>query len=112
MAANDMANPGAGTAYWSVGNGEARWILPLCNPKNGLKEASRDVRLYTMKAAITIPKQVTRGAELLVIPVKEYERLRQQIGELEDALRKIRRGEREFRNGKTRVIRSLAELRR
>lgn len=68
--------------------------------------------LRLMKASVTIPSQLTRGAELLVIPLQEYERLRRQISELKDALAKIRRGEGEHRAGRTRLIGSLAELRR
>lgn len=65
-----------------------------------------------MKAVATIPKRVTRGAELVVVPRKEYERLQRHLAEMQDALAKIRRGEQEHRTGKTRVIQSLAELRR
>ena len=61
---------------------------------------------------ITIPKRLTRGEELVVLPRQEYERLQKHLSEVQDVLKKIRRGEREFRLGKTRVIQSLAELSR
>lgn len=64
-----------------------------------------------MHSAITIPKAVTQGADLVVLRRKEYERLQHHVSELEDALIKIRRGEKEYRSGKTRVIKSLSDLR-
>ena len=60
---------------------------------------------------ITIPKQMTHGDELVVVRRKEYEQLRQQFLELKDAFAKIRQGEHELKNGKTRVVKSLSELR-
>lgn len=64
-----------------------------------------------MRTSITIPKAVTQGAELVVLSRKEYERLQHHVSELEDALTKIRRGEKEYRSAKTRAIKSLADLR-
>lgn len=65
-----------------------------------------------MKEAVTIPKQLTHGAELVVVRRDEYERLQRHVAEVQDALAKIRRGEQEYRTGKTRIVQSLAELRR
>ena len=65
-----------------------------------------------MKGTVTIPRQLTHGAELVVVRRIEYERLLRHLTETQDALAKIRRGEQEYRAGKTRVIQSLAELRR
>ena len=62
--------------------------------------------------AARIPRRLTHGEELLVIRRRDYERLQQHVAEVEDALAKIRRGEREHRAGKTRVIASLAALHR
>ncbi|HCJ65905.1 MAG TPA: hypothetical protein DHV62_00910 [Elusimicrobia bacterium] len=64
-----------------------------------------------MASITTIPRGVTRGEELVVIPRKEYERLQKHLTEVRDALSKIQRGEKELRTGKTRVVKSLAELR-
>jgi len=64
-----------------------------------------------MENTLTIPRRVTHGEELIVIRRKEYEKLQKHLAEVRDALVKIRRGEKEFRDGKTRVIKSLAELR-
>ncbi|MBI3323913.1 MAG: hypothetical protein HYZ92_01355 [Candidatus Omnitrophica bacterium] len=65
-----------------------------------------------MTMPVTIPKRLTHGTELVVVSRKEYERLLRHLAETQDALGKIRRGEQEYRAGKTRVIRSLADLRR
>ena len=64
-----------------------------------------------MKGAGTIPRQLTHGAELVVVRREDYERLQRHLAEVADALAKIRRGEQEHRAGKTRVIQSLADLR-
>ncbi len=60
----------------------------------------------------TISKKVTHGEELIVISRREFEKLRQKLAEVKDALVKIRRGEKELRLGKTKVVKSLSELKR
>ena len=65
-----------------------------------------------MKTAVTIPRQLTDGAELVVVRRQDYEQLQRHLVEVQDALAKIRRGEQEYRAGKTHVIQSLAEIRR
>ena len=60
---------------------------------------------------ITIPKRITEGEELIVLRRQEYEQLLKRLTELKDALAKIRKGEKELREGRTRVIKSLADLR-
>jgi len=64
-----------------------------------------------MRHTLTIPKRITHGEELVVISRREYEQLQRHLAELRDALAKIRLGEKELREGKTRIIKSLAELR-
>jgi len=64
-----------------------------------------------MASITTIPRELTHGEELVVISRKEYERLQKHLAEVRDALSKIRQGEKELSTGKTRVIKSLAELR-
>ena len=64
-----------------------------------------------MKSMVNIPKHLTHGEDLIVIRKSEYEALRRRFKELMDAINKIRRGEKELRNGKTKVINSLAEIR-
>lgn len=64
-----------------------------------------------MPTTITIPKNLTRGDELIVVRRKEYEQLQKHLKEIQDALAKISRGEKELREGKTRVTtKSLSEL--
>lgn len=65
-----------------------------------------------MRKVHSIPRQLTGGADLVVLPRSEYDRLRKTFAELVDALGKIRRGEKAYREGKTRRVKSLAELRR
>ncbi|MEW6040250.1 MAG: hypothetical protein AB1633_01890 [Elusimicrobiota bacterium] len=64
-----------------------------------------------MASITTISRKLTRGDELVVIPRKEYERLQKHLTEVQDVLFKIQRGEKELRTGKTRIVKSLAELR-
>lgn len=62
--------------------------------------------------SLTIPKRLTHGEELVVLPRREYEKLQKRLSEVQDALTKIRQGEKELREGKTRTINSLTDLRR
>ncbi|MEK6591033.1 MAG: hypothetical protein AABZ11_10180 [Nitrospinota bacterium] len=64
-----------------------------------------------MRTTLTIPKRMTRGEELIIVRRHDYEQLQKHLAEVKDALFKIRRGEKELKEGKTRVIKSLAELR-
>ncbi len=64
-----------------------------------------------MKALINIPKGLTHGDDLVVIRKSDYEALHQRLHEFKDALGKIKRGESELRNGKTKIVQSLQELR-
>lgn len=59
---------------------------------------------------VTIPKRLTHGDELIVIRRKEYEQLQKHLEEVRDALLKINQGEKEFKEGKIKPIRSLADL--
>ena len=64
-----------------------------------------------MGHVLTIPRRLTHGEELIVVRRREYEELQRHLVEVKDALIKIRHGEKELREDKTRVIKSLAELR-
>lgn len=64
-----------------------------------------------MKSMINIPRGLTHGDDLVVMRRVDYEALQRQIEEFTDAIGKIRRGEKELRKGKTKIVRSLAELR-
>jgi hypothetical protein len=64
-----------------------------------------------MSTTITIPRNLTHGDELIVVRRKEYELLQKHLSEVRDALAKIRRGDKELFEGRTRVTaKSLAEL--
>ena len=64
-----------------------------------------------MKSMVNIPKNLTHGEDLIVIRKSEYEALRRRFKELTDAINKIRRGDKELKSGKTKIINSLAEIR-
>ncbi|MEK6545392.1 MAG: hypothetical protein AAB257_09265 [Nitrospinota bacterium] len=64
-----------------------------------------------MGVTLTIPKRITCGEELIVVRRREYEQLQKNLDEVKDALVKIRRGEKELKEGKTKVVKSLADLR-
>ena len=64
-----------------------------------------------MKTMINIPRRLTHGDDLVVIRKSDYDALKQQIGEFKETVGKIKRGEKEFQNGKTKIVRSLADLR-
>ena len=63
------------------------------------------------KAMVDIPHGLTEGEELVVLRKSDYIALRRQIEEFKDVVGKIRRGEKELKNGKAKVVRSLRELR-
>jgi len=60
---------------------------------------------------VTIPKKITNGEELIVIRKEEYEYLLKHLTEIQDAFTKICKGDQEFKEGKTIVVKSLNELR-
>lgn len=64
-----------------------------------------------MSSTLTIPKRITHGDDLIIIRRQEYEQLQKHLSEIKDALSKIRQGEKELKDGKTRIIKSLSELR-
>ncbi|MFC1521025.1 hypothetical protein ACFL6Y_01315 [Elusimicrobiota bacterium] len=57
-----------------------------------------------------ISRNITHGEDLVVLSRKEYDRIQAHLKELKDVLRKIARGEKELRSGKTRKVSSLKEL--
>ncbi|MBU4481059.1 hypothetical protein KKH59_01960 [Patescibacteria group bacterium] len=68
-------------------------------------------------ATITIPKEITKGEELIIIPRREYEKYlelkekrKEQIAE-EDVLRWSEEAKMLKKAGKLQVLRSLKELR-
>jgi hypothetical protein len=63
-----------------------------------------------MKNVVTIPQQVTKGEELVVIPRSLYEKFSWIEGEIEDVLGKVRRGRKALKDGKTHIVDSPREL--
>jgi len=69
-------------------------------------------------ATITIPKNLIKNDDLIIIPRKEYETMKAQIlptfylkGKEADKLDKlIREGLKEYQEGKCKTIKSLADL--
>lgn len=59
---------------------------------------------------LDIPKQITRGDDLVVLKKTEFMKLIQQLDETRDALQAIREGEAAYKKGKTRIVASLSEL--
>ena len=64
-----------------------------------------------MKSIVNISKSLTHGEELIIIRKSDFDALRRRFKELTDAFHKIKKGESELKNGKTRRIHSLAEIR-
>jgi hypothetical protein len=69
---------------------------------------------------LRLPRAAAQASGLVVLPLKKYEALREKIGRLENqrklatqeaqALKIIAEGEREYREGKLKPVKSLAEL--
>ena len=64
-----------------------------------------------MAHIVTIPKNITHGDELVIVRRDEFEALKKHLAEVIEALSKIRKGEWELKRGKTRIVKSLSELR-
>ena len=62
-----------------------------------------------MSLTVTIPRRITHGEELVVLPREEYERIIRHNAEVVQALRVIAEGERAHREGKTIKASSLRE---
>lgn len=63
-----------------------------------------------MKSMVNIPSGLTHGDDLVVIRRDDYEVLQRKISEFKDAIAKIKRGEMEFKNGKTKILSSQRKL--
>lgn len=62
------------------------------------------------KNTITIPKKITKGEELVVIPRSLYEKFSRWDKELKEVLAKVKRGKKAYKKGKTYVVKSPQEL--
>ena len=61
--------------------------------------------------SIRIPKKLA-GKKLVLVDAAEYAALKRRLTEVSDALEKISRGDAAYRQGRTKIVSSLAELRR
>ncbi len=69
---------------------------------------------------LTLPRQAIKEDGLVILPLKEYEKMRRKMAKLIEGknalaeetrvLEIVAEGEREYREGKLKSIRSLAEL--
>jgi len=59
----------------------------------------------------TIPKQISRGEELVVLKRSDFEAYRKWQEEVNDALSKVKRGKEEYKKGKTFSVSSPRFLR-
>ena len=50
------------------------------------------------------------GKQVVLIEAEEYARLKRQLAEVEDALGKIARGDAAYREGRTKILKSLSAL--
>jgi len=60
---------------------------------------------------ITIPKKLGRGDDLVVVRRKDFEAFKRWQNEVRDALSKVERGRREYKQGKTTSVSSSRALR-
>ena len=59
--------------------------------------------------SIRVPKKLG-GKKVVLVEAEEYARMKQRLGEIEDTLEKIARGDAAYRQGRTKTVRSLSEL--
>ena len=71
--------------------------------------AKQTARILETEFSIRLPKKLA-GKKLIVVKAEELLRLKKQLGEFEDALGKITRGNTAHRQGRTRVVKSLSDL--
>ena len=60
---------------------------------------------------ITLPKKVTKGRELIVVPKKDFEDFKKWKAGVRTAIEKVRRGRNEYKSGKTIVASSPRSFR-
>lgn len=62
------------------------------------------------KNTITIPKKITKGEELVVIPRSLYEKFFHREKEIKEVLNKVKRGRKAYKEGKTYIVDSPRKL--
>ena len=61
------------------------------------------------EVSIRLPRRLA-GKRVILVEAEEYLKLKRRLGEVEDALVKIARGDAAYRKRRTKVVRSLSEL--
>ena len=61
--------------------------------------------------SIRVPKKLA-GKRVVLVDAAEYAALKRRLAEMSDALEKISRGDAAYRQGRTKTVSSLTELRR
>jgi PHD/YefM family antitoxin component YafN of YafNO toxin-antitoxin module len=59
--------------------------------------------------SIRVPKKLA-GKKVVLVDAEEYAKMKRHLAEIEDALEKITRGEAAYRQGRTKIVKSLSEL--
>lgn len=59
--------------------------------------------------SIRVPKELA-GKKVVLVEAKEYAKMKRHLAEIKDALGKIARGEAAYRQGRTKIVKSLSEL--
>jgi len=59
--------------------------------------------------SIRVPKKLG-GKKVVLVDAEEYARMKRRLAEIEDTLEKIARGDAAYSQGRTKTVRSLAEL--
>ena len=72
------------------------------------KQASR---ASETEVSIRLPRRLA-GKKVILVEAEEYLKLKKRPVEVENALGKIARGDAAYRERKTKIVRSLSELRR
>ena len=72
---------------------------------------SKQVSLSSTESllSIRVPKNLG-GKKVVLVEAEEYARMKQRLGEMEDIVEKIARGNAAYRQGRTKTVRSLSEL--
>ena len=61
--------------------------------------------------SIRVPKKLG-GKKIVLVEAEEYVKMKRRLAEIEDTLEKIARGEAAYRQGRTKIVKSLSELSR
>ena len=59
--------------------------------------------------SIRVPKKLG-GKKIVLVEAEEYVKMKRRLAEIEDTLEKIARGEAAYRQGRTKIVKSLSEL--